>query len=431
MVTLLFSLIGCSDDLYHQGSAPVTKNKTVSIEEFKRKTGLQNFSKTFKIPKNNNLAYRKADGSYELSDFDINFDYIKQVVVEDKVSYTFNIEPKIITSKSIFNLVVYNHDGNWETSILELIPTEENFDKLLSGLDNKFTGNVKQVYSARIPGNCYTVAFFENRCYYKNTDECRITCDRCSLCFQFVRYNICNDTEIMQPIYPISVSGGGAASGLIDPSGYIFDPNLYELGSPKYEHAKNAAIFWNDLSDSQQQWADTNPQEYNQVIQYQIQNNWSNESKDFANEYITSKNKRVCLSSFSFSDVGSNWQNAGVSNVGITFVTIGATSMIVHIQFSELHFGFPKELINGDYITNNNARYKAQTIMTQAEALTNAYQSINPTSTVIQLRNYFYNKLQDGMAEYGGTISTAAPLGWTGTVKEHQTYFLSSGIECD
>jgi hypothetical protein len=286
VVTLFLTLIGCSDDLYHQGSAPVTKNKIVSIDEFKRKTGLQNFNKTFKIPKNNNLAYRKADGSYELSDFEINFDYIKQVVVENKVSYTFNIEPKIVTSKSIFNLVVYNYEGNWETSILELIPTEENFDKLLSGLDNKFTGNVKQVYSARIPGNCYAIAYYIENCTYKDTDACRITCDRCNLCLTLVRYNVCQDTQIMQPLYPLSGSGGGAGSGLIDPSGYIFDPNLYELGSPKYLQSKNASLFWNDLSHSQQLWATKNPEEYNHIIQYQIANYWSFASKQFAKEMI-------------------------------------------------------------------------------------------------------------------------------------------------
>lgn len=69
--------------------------------------------------------------------------------------------------------------------------------------------------------------------------------------------------------------------------------------------------------------------------------------------------------------------------------------------------------------------------MTQAEALTSAYQSINPTSTAAQLRTFFYTKLQEGMAEHGGTISTSSPIGWTGSLKQHQTYILSSGLECD
>ncbi len=69
--------------------------------------------------------------------------------------------------------------------------------------------------------------------------------------------------------------------------------------------------------------------------------------------------------------------------------------------------------------------------MTQAEALTNSYQSLNPTATAFQLRTYFYTKLEQTMAENGGTISTYPPIGWTGTLKEHNTYILSSGVECD
>ena len=293
LVIALFTIMlsSCSDDLYHQGSKPVAKNKTVSIEEFKRNTGLHNFSKTFKIPKDNTIAYRNADGSYELSDFDINFDYIKQVVVENKISYTFNIVPKIVTSKSIFNLVVYNHDGNWETSIIELIPTDENFDKLLAGIDNKFEGSIRQVYSARIPGNCYTVAYYVENCTYGDSDACRITCDQCNLCMTLIRYNVCNGTEIMQPLYPISGGGGGVGSGLSDPSGYIFDPNMYELGSKKYQQAKNAAEFWHSLSISQQQWVygnENNINTYRDIIAYinKPENINNNEARNFAKEII-------------------------------------------------------------------------------------------------------------------------------------------------
>ncbi len=299
LVIALFTIMlsSCSDDLYHQGSKPVTKNKTVSIEEFKRNTGLHNFSKTFKIPKDNTIAYRNADGSYELSDFDINFDYIKQVVVENKISYTFNIVPKIVTSKSIFNLVIYNHDGNWETSILELIPTDENFDKLLAGIDNEFEGSIRQVYSARISGNCYTVAYYVESCTYGDSDACRITCDQCNLCMTLVRYNVCNETEIIQPLYPLSGGGGGGSigsgSGLSDPSGYIFDPNMYELGSKKYQQAKNAAEFWHGLSVSQQQWVYGNENEnnfetYRDIIAYinRPENINNNEAKDFARELV-------------------------------------------------------------------------------------------------------------------------------------------------
>ncbi|TDE01365.1 hypothetical protein [Flavobacterium sandaracinum] len=51
---------------------------------------------------------------------------------------------------------------------------------------------------------------------------------------------------------------------------------------------KNTGIFYNSLSLQQQQWAIDNPNSYNQIIQYQIDNVWSDESKAFAIEAINS-----------------------------------------------------------------------------------------------------------------------------------------------
>lgn len=300
LVIALFTIMlsSCSDDLYHQGSKPAAKNETVSIEEFKRNTGLHNFSKTFKIPKNDNsISYRNADGSYELSDFDINFDYIKQVVVENKISYTFNIIPKIVTSKSIFNLVVYNHDGNWETSIIELIPTDENFDKLLAGIDNEFEGSIRQVYASRVQQDCNIIAYNVVRCIDPNSVKCRIECDKCADCLKLIFFAVCNGNDIVQPLYVLPGSSGGGSigsgSGLSDPSGYIFDPNMYELGSKKYQQAKNAAEFWHGLSVSQQRWVYGNENEnnfetYRDIIAYinRPENIGNDEAKDFANELI-------------------------------------------------------------------------------------------------------------------------------------------------
>ena len=46
-------------------------------------------------------------------------------------------------------------------------------------------------------------------------------------------------------------------------------------------------IFYNSLSFQQQQWAIDNPNSYNQIIQYQIDNKWSDESKEFSLQIIT------------------------------------------------------------------------------------------------------------------------------------------------
>lgn len=177
------------------------------------------------------------------------------------------------------------------------------------------------------------------------------------------------------------------------------------------------------------------------VFEYLVANNFSSSSvssesqiiKELfsAQDTIDLEELQVCPGSFNFSDVGGNWQNAGVSDVNIQFLTIGGVIALNNIYFSQLHFGLPKSRINGDYITNTNAKYIAQIVMTEAELLTNTYQSINPKATAAQLRTFFYKKLEEGLAPFGGTISTSAPIGWGGQLKKHQTFILSQYMECD
>lgn len=109
----------------------------------------------------------------------------------------------------------------------------------------------------------------------------------------------------------------------------------------------------------------------------------------------------------------------------------GQQKKMIGTHFPELHFGLPKQLSNGDYITNHNARYIAQSIMSQAEQLTDAYQSINPNSTALQLKTYFLQKMQQISAQQGGTVSISAPMGWNGQLQPHQTYFITSSWECE
>ncbi|MFD0991634.1 hypothetical protein [Tenacibaculum geojense] len=148
-------------------------------------------------------------------------------------------------------------------------------------------------------------------------------------------------------------------------------------------------------------------------------------------EYIE-EDIKICLSSLEFSDVGANWQAAGIKNVNIQFLTIGSPTKLVNVYISELYIGLPKESpLVGGYLTNHNARTEGQTLITKAEGVTDLYQSINPNSNSVQLRDYFYTKLREFTREKGGEISTTAPLGWNGQLKEHQTYIVSSGLECD
>jgi hypothetical protein len=171
-------------------SSIVEKSKSeISFSEFKRETGLNDFKTTVKIPKLNNLLARHADGSYELSDFDLETDLIKRLELEDKVTYSFRIYPKlIISTNSFYNLTVENKDGQWIQNIVELKPTLENFDELLSGYTQDISGNLSLVYTSNenalsINNNCYSVGIIGNNCTNSEISETCVSKKYSTFCF--------------------------------------------------------------------------------------------------------------------------------------------------------------------------------------------------------------------------------------------------------
>ncbi|MFN7100920.1 MAG: hypothetical protein ACK4M4_11170, partial [Flavobacterium sp.] len=85
--------------------------------------------------------------------------------------------------------------------------------------------------------------------------------------------------------------GGGGGPIYEDPSGYVIDPNLFDLSDPQsyliLQKAQIAATFWADLLDEQQQWATLNHDKYSALLNYYLENT-SPESKAFAMEAINS-----------------------------------------------------------------------------------------------------------------------------------------------
>ncbi len=218
------------------------------------------------------------------------------------------------------------------------------------------------------------------------------------------------------------IGGGNSNGGGNNTSGSTFENDfLYSLPQEQFVWLNNNPTIKNQIKN----YLDT----YGEPSEYGWYEN--SDAVQFAKDYLYSEADKVCINSFVFTDVGSNWQNAGISNVNVQFLTIGNVIALQNVHFPELHFGLPKQLSNGDYITNHNARYIAQSIMSQAEQLTDAYQSINPNSTALQLKTYFLQKMQQISAEQGGTVSISAPMGWNGQLQPHQTYFITSSWECE
>lgn len=224
VLSTLSLLTGCSKDEYPQLNAQKI-DTDISLEQFKRETGLADFETSIHINRNPNaILARNADGSYELSDFVIHTDVIKKVVVDQKTTYTFQIQSSTDEfDGSFFNLIMYYENG-WQSLITELKPTADNLAALKEGTTDKFHGSMKLLFKGDLPSNqiqsCMTVFITNIHC-----TGCQGECDWCSLCVSTESYTLCGSNPAQAEPYHISyvgpVPGGGGGGN----SGVVINPN--------------------------------------------------------------------------------------------------------------------------------------------------------------------------------------------------------------
>ena len=163
--------------------------KNISFEEFKQETGIINFDTLISIRANTiGFEGRNPDGSYSLSDFDIDTDIIKSHKYQNKTTYTFAVLPIDYEGTNLFNLIYYKKNNVWEKYIVEMRPTAENLFQIQSGTTDKFAGEMRQIYKSEPPTNdCVTVTFVENHC---NGCEGPCSCSN-SCCVTTTSYSNC------------------------------------------------------------------------------------------------------------------------------------------------------------------------------------------------------------------------------------------------
>ena len=320
LIIALIVLSSCEKDLYENQIQNSNNKREISFEQFKKETGLNDFKTKIAIPKNENtLASRNADGSYDLSDFNIDTNFIKRLVVNQKITYTFRIEPLVRTNESLFNLTMFYKNG-WQSLILELKPTQENLILLKGELTEKFEGTITNLYQSNRYSSspCTTIFIYFSHC--TGTGQCASgTCDQCNLCVSNDSYTLCGTIETHPEPEHIDVgpsSGGGPGGDSSTTSDAItILPNLSTegltdttgLASTSNQFLTNQ--FLNNLSPEQQQWTIEHPDEYNALINNLIANNWNQNLKNFIKQMIN-----LCVtnnSTFSF-DNSLNSSNAEV-----------------------------------------------------------------------------------------------------------------------
>ncbi len=280
-------LSNCSKDEF-TNQIKNSKSKTdITLEQFKKETGLNNFKTTISIPKNINVIAKNADGTYELSDFNISTDKIKKVIINEKTTYTFQIET--IDEKygdRFFNLTLFYKDG-WQSIIVELKPTTENLEQLKLGITEKFEGTLKLLYKSELTQNnmlgCTTVFITNWHC-----TGCTGPCDWCSLCVSSESYTMCGSEPVAAEPFFLdlgpSTIGGGPSDGTNTDTTNInstttndeiaietnISPNTITNNDGLSSNEFLIIQFFNSLSLEEQQWTIEHPNEYNNLINYLI-----------------------------------------------------------------------------------------------------------------------------------------------------------------
>ena len=210
---IVLILFACEKDLYDEHINAEKSLSKISLERFKKETGLIDFDTSIKIePSHVNSNLRNPDGSYELSDFNIDTSIIKRIVVNEKITYTFQLIPVEFVNDRFFNIIYFYKDG-WQNNIVEIKPTTENLIQIMNGNKEVIEGTLKVVYSSYYNtsvNRCGTFNIWVQHC--TRTGDCTSgVCDECNLCQTRVELPFCTQDPTI--LYLDAGPSGGGGSG--------------------------------------------------------------------------------------------------------------------------------------------------------------------------------------------------------------------------
>lgn len=315
LVTLLFSFIGCSEDLYDDN---IFSSKKIKITEkkFNELSKNERFSNLISLIIDNNNARRS-----ELEDqfgFTISEGNVKIIETDTLTSYTMLIHRDGITDTTYFeNLVVQNDIyDNKKVAIFKYIPSSIT----ASGHNSfQFQGNIQKTNidfsdgsQNAIQSDCFVVQTMCNESWNNpgtagGSHAATSKCTNPNFLYTIKYLALCApDNGGFEPGggapidfwtffgYGNTASGGGGPTD----NGHPTAPQDYEipeittspiLNSVNSDEIRNINLYYQSLSYQELQWVMADPNHqiiFNQLIQYLRNNNWSLESKNFARELI-------------------------------------------------------------------------------------------------------------------------------------------------
>lgn len=319
-LSLLLLFSSCEKELYEEAINPPKNGsiKEIKFDELLKETKFRNL---FESVSNNSVLNRSTFENQ--NGFTIANENVKIIQTDSLISYTMLIYRDSVSNGSYFENLVIQQDifDNQNAAIFkytpnQIIPTGHNsfqFEGYVHKQNINFTGFNRTTNQNVTQSDCYVDQLMCSENWlnagtsgpvHSATGSCR------NINFLFVkrRQVICpddggstggggiddgywsGDNNPNDGGFGNTGGGGGFDSESTIPLEYL--PNTDDvvtspiLNNENSLDIRNAGIFYRSLSYQQQQWANDNQSSYNQLIQYQIDNNWSDESREFAEELI-------------------------------------------------------------------------------------------------------------------------------------------------
>ncbi|RTY65518.1 hypothetical protein [Flavobacterium sp. LB2P53] len=317
---MVLILLSCCEDLYEENIDSSIGKATITEMKFEELLAKDSKFKDLVEKVGGNLITKK-NAFKKQNDFIITNDNVKKIKLNNIISYTMAIKRNNATDNLSFeNLVIQEEiNTNSRAYILKYIP---NNIILSEGQLLNFEGEIQMNRLEKAPkfnNNKPQNRTTESECFvyveqlwcsapYQGSTQHHLPGTSCQVSTLYIR-----TVKVLTPDACGSTGGGtsgstGSDGGFGDPygtgGGGGYDNSDYPTKDTYTENyqqyitipiltaensfdIKNTVIFNNSLSFQQQQWAIDNPNSYNQIIQYQIDNKWSDESKEFSLQIIT------------------------------------------------------------------------------------------------------------------------------------------------
>lgn len=154
----------------------------------------------------------------------------------------------------------------------------------------------------------------------------------------------------------------------------------------------------------------------------------NSQTPDGYDQMFSYEDEAPSCKSFQFKKINNttNWQEAGVKNIAQGFISFGSdnTLYLGGVHFSQtIYFGLPVTRANGDFYSTSEAANLSAQAMYSAFRDTNNFFVTNPGSSTTALNNYFLNKLNYHMQQYGGTASKYPSNGASSIIKNYKDYW--------